>query len=113
MLMVNPIFSDGKEYISAVRAAEKIGYASDYISQLCRAKKIPGQLIGKSWYVDFASLVEYKKNRQLGKTKKSLVSGPKGQTLGIQKGLTLENLEKSLPIILSQPSSETTAGEAR
>src|SRR3989344_3646009 len=67
MLMVNPIFSDGKEYISAIRAAEKIGYASDYIGQLCRAKKIPGELIGKSWYVDFPSLVEHKKNRKLGK----------------------------------------------
>src|SRR3989344_825839 len=67
MLMVNPIFSDGKEYISAIRAAEKIGYASDYIGQLCRAKKIPGELIGKSWYVDFPSLVENKKNRKLGK----------------------------------------------
>jgi len=103
--MISPIFSDGKEYISAVRAAEKIGYASDYIGQLCRAKKIPGQLMGKSWYVDFASLVEHKKNRQLGKAKKSLVSEPKGQTL--------LNLEKSPEIILPQPSSETTAGEAR
>src|SRR3989344_158110 len=103
--MISPIFSDGKEYISAVRAAEKIGYASDYIGQLCRAKKIPGQLMGKSWYVDFASLVEHKKNRHLGKAKKSLVSEPKGQTL--------LNLEKSPEIILPQPSSETTAGEAR
>src|SRR3989338_2228928 len=71
-IMISPIFSDGKEYISAIRAAEKIGYASDYIGQLCRAKKIPGQLIGKSWYVDFVSLVEHKKNRQLGKAKSKI-----------------------------------------
>src|SRR3989344_6530853 len=67
MLIMNPIFSDGKEYISAIRASKKIGYASDYIGQLCRAKKIPGQLIGRTWYVDYVSLVEHKKNRQLGK----------------------------------------------
>ncbi|MEK9171888.1 MAG: hypothetical protein AAB782_01480, partial [Patescibacteria group bacterium] len=72
--MTGSIFSNGKEYISAIRAAEKIGYASDYIGQLCRAKKIPGQLIGKSWYVDFTSLVEHKKNRQLGKVKKTSTS---------------------------------------
>ena len=71
--MISPIFSDGKEYISASRAAKKIGYASDYIGQLCRAKKVPGQLIGRTWYVDFASLTEHKKNRQFGKMKKLVV----------------------------------------
>jgi len=39
MLMALPIFLEGKEYISASRVAKKIGYASDYIGQLCRAKK--------------------------------------------------------------------------
>src|SRR3989338_8023675 len=134
MLMNRPIFSDDKEYISAIRAAEKIGYASDYIGQLCRAKKISGRLIGKTWYVDFASLLDYKKNRQFGKVKKSLISeskdlAEKSQTLNTDsQGPTLrsetlensndrlqhdENSPASLPIALPQPSSETTAGEAR
>ena len=65
--MESPILFDGKEYISASRASQKIGYASDYIGQLCRAKKIPGKLIGRTWYVDFASLVEHKKNRHYGR----------------------------------------------
>ncbi|MDO8471329.1 MAG: hypothetical protein Q7S49_01840, partial [bacterium] len=107
MLMTTSIFSEGKEYISASRAAEKIGYASDYIGQLCRAKKIPGQLIGRTWYIDFAFLIEHKKNRQLGRVKKSLVSeskglAGKGQTLNIDsqglilKSETLENLTGGL-----------------
>src|SRR3989344_5359964 len=70
MLMIEPILSEGKEYISAIRASKKIGYASDYIGQLCRAKKIPGKLIGKTWYVDFASLLEHRRTRRLGKKKK-------------------------------------------
>ncbi|MSR87944.1 MAG: hypothetical protein EXS69_02155, partial [Candidatus Zambryskibacteria bacterium] len=57
------IFKDGEEYISASRAAEKVGYSSDYIGQLCRAKKIPGQLVGRTWYIDLNSLVEHKKNK--------------------------------------------------
>src|SRR3989344_172633 len=67
--MESPILFDGKEYISASRASKKIGYASDYIGQLCRAKKIPGRLIGRTWYVDLDSLVEHKKNRQYGRKK--------------------------------------------
>ena len=67
MLMELDIFSEGKEYISASRASKKTGYSSDYIGQLCRAKKIPGRLIGRTWYVDFKSLSEHKKTRKLGK----------------------------------------------
>lgn len=71
MLMELDIFSGGNEYISASRAAQKSGYASDYIGQLCRAQKIPGRLIGRTWYVDFPALIEHKKTRQLGRVKKS------------------------------------------
>src|SRR3989344_3997704 len=63
------LFKEGKEYISASRAAKKIGYASDYIGQLCRMGKVPGKLIGRSWYVDFESLVNHKRNSKLGKPK--------------------------------------------
>src|SRR3989338_6312597 len=67
MLMELDIFSSGKEYISASRAAQKSGYASDYIGQLCRSGKIAGKLIGRTWYIDYAELVKYKKTRKLGK----------------------------------------------
>src|SRR3990167_1604599 len=70
MLMALSIFLEGKEYISAIRASKKIGYARDYIGQLCRAKKIPGKLIGKTWYVDFTSLLEHRRTRKLGKKRK-------------------------------------------
>ncbi len=65
------IFTEGKEYISASRAAEKSGYTSDYIGQLCRAKKIPGRLVGRTWYLDLESLLNHKKEAQPGKRKQS------------------------------------------
>lgn len=65
MLMALDIFAEGKEYISASRASEKTGYSSDYIGQLSRAKKIPAKLLGRTWYVDLAALIEHKKTRQL------------------------------------------------
>ena len=76
MLMDNAIFVDGKEFISAVRASKKIGYSRDYIGQLCRAKKIPGKLIGKTWYVDYSALTLHRKTRKLGKKKKAEFQAP-------------------------------------
>src|SRR3989344_638744 len=105
--MISPIFSDGKEYISASRAAKKIGYASDYIGQLCRAKKVPGQLIGRTWYVDFASLTEHKKNRQFGKMKKLVVReylAPLALEKKIVTSPLLFSLEKSAEIIAQESS---------
>src|SRR3989344_4020752 len=76
MLMNNSISVDGKEFISAIRAAKKIGYASDYVGQLCRAKKIPGRLIGRTWYVDFESLLEHKRNHRVRKIKNPITDRP-------------------------------------
>ena len=57
---------NGKTYISAKRAAEILGYASDYIGQLCRAKKIDAEMVGRSWYVDLEMLkAHHEKKRQV------------------------------------------------
>jgi hypothetical protein len=71
MLMELDFFSQGKEYISASRAAKKTGYTPDYIGQLCRAGKIAGKLIDRTWYVDFESLLAHKRTRQLGKPRRA------------------------------------------
>ena len=94
MLMNSPIFSDGKEYISASRASKKIGYASDYIGQLCRAKKIPGRLIGRTWYIDFTALLEYKESRKSGK--KGKTGDGSTQTSEIKKIVLSYDQEKFL-----------------
>jgi hypothetical protein len=49
----------GKRYISARRAAREHRYHSDYIGQLVRANKVLGQKVGRSWYVEEESLVNY------------------------------------------------------
>lgn len=63
------IIEKGNEYVSASLAAKKLGYTSDYIGQLCRSGKIPGKLMGRTWFVDLQVLVNHKKNRKLGKPK--------------------------------------------
>jgi len=49
----------GKRYISSRRAAKEHGYHSDYIGQLIRGGKVVGQKVGRSWYVEEASLIAY------------------------------------------------------
>ncbi len=76
MLMDKDLLVDGKTYISAIRASKKIGYASDYIGQLCRGGKIPGKLIGRSWYVDFDALSTHKRENKVRKNKAILKNVP-------------------------------------
>lgn len=63
------IFSKEKGYISAHEAAEKTGYTSDYIGQLCRRRKVPARLVGRAWHVDLDALLEHKENTQPGRKK--------------------------------------------
>ncbi len=49
----------GKRYISSRRAGKEHHYHPDYIGQLIRAHKIPGQKVGRSWYVDAEALNSY------------------------------------------------------
>lgn len=55
----NLILQD-KNYISAKRAADIFGYASDYVGQLCRAGKLDSQMVGKSWFVTQESIIKHR-----------------------------------------------------
>jgi hypothetical protein len=50
---------DGKKYLSSKRAAREHKYHIDYIGQLIRAGRVAGRKVGRSWYVEEASLKEY------------------------------------------------------
>lgn len=47
----------------ASKLAKDFKYTSDYIGQLCRAKKVDAQLVGRSWYVNPNSLADHKSGR--------------------------------------------------
>src|SRR6185437_7177252 len=49
----------GRRFISTKRAGKEHKYHSDYIGQLIRGKKVVGQKVGRSWYVEADSLSEY------------------------------------------------------
>lgn len=54
---------DGVVYEKASTLAKRFKYTTDYIGQLCRAKKVDAQLIGRSWYVNPESLESHKESR--------------------------------------------------
>ena len=51
---------DGKNYVKASKAARELGYATDYVGQLCRSGQIDAHLIGRTWYVNQDELGNHK-----------------------------------------------------
>jgi hypothetical protein len=60
---------NGVEYKPASALAKEFKYTTDYIGQLCRAKKVDAQLIGRSWYINPLSLKNHKKGLYNNKSK--------------------------------------------
>lgn len=54
---------DGREYVSAIKAASLTGYHQDYVGQLARQGKILSRQIGTRWYVDRDALIRHKKEK--------------------------------------------------
>lgn len=59
---------NGVSYEKASLLAKEFKYTSDYIGQLCRAKKVEAQLIGRTWYVNRSSLENHRATKY-GKNK--------------------------------------------
>ena len=51
---------DGKSYVKASKAAKELGYATDYVGQLCRGGQVDAHLIGRTWYVNQEHLSTHK-----------------------------------------------------
>ncbi len=60
---------NGKEYVKASRAARDLGYATDYVGQLCRSGSVDAHLVGRTWYVNPETLgahrLEKKRNSRI------------------------------------------------
>lgn len=54
---------DEVEYVKASVLAKKHNYTTDYIGQLCRARKVDAHLVGRTWYVFPPSLDGHKTTR--------------------------------------------------
>lgn len=83
---------DGKDYISANRAAKLTGYNQDYIGQLARGNQILSRQVGKRWYVDRESLLQHKAEKD------ALLAAVQVESVGLAKPEDLQApVEESVP----------------
>jgi len=68
---------DGKDYISAPRAAEITGYHQDYVGQLARTGKILSRQVGNRWYVERSGITAHKKEKD------ALLAAVQAEAVGI------------------------------
>jgi len=70
---------DGKDYISATRAAELTGYHQDYVGQLARAGKVLSRQIGNRWYVERQGILSHKKEKD------SMLAAVQAESVGLRR----------------------------
>ena len=58
--MKDVLILEGKNYISAKRAALVFGYTSDYVGQMCREGKLDCKMLGRTWFVKQESVHAHK-----------------------------------------------------
>lgn len=88
---------DGVEYTKASHVAKEFGYTSDYIGQLCRAKKVNARLVGRSWFVNVPSLEAHREGRyQLQKQGKVVNKIDVSEELTVQSADQENNNKKYL-----------------
>src|SRR3990167_5305408 len=108
--MDSSLYFNGKKFISASRAGEITGYTSDYIGQLCRAKKINSKIVGRTRYVLESDVVSYGESfSKESKSKKSL--NPEKNKYSILSKKTGKNLKKISISNLSNNNSKNKSSK--
>ncbi|MDR3571056.1 MAG: hypothetical protein P4L81_02565 [Candidatus Pacebacteria bacterium] len=86
------IFFDGKEYLSAARAAEQTGYTQDYVGQLARSGSVLSRQVGNRWYVERESIISHKQEKD------SLLAAVQKEAVGLAKPHAAEfKIDSSTP----------------
>lgn len=75
---------DGREYVSAPRAAEITGYHQDYVGQLAREEKVLSRQIGARWYVERTALLEHKREKD------ALLAAVQAEAVGLRSRKPLQ-----------------------
>ena len=70
---------DGKDHVSAARAAKITGYHPDYVGQLARTGAVISRQVGNRWYVDREAIVAHKQEKD------GLLGAVQAQSVGIAR----------------------------
>lgn len=69
--MTEHIDIDGKKFVKATLAADRVGYTPDYVTRLARSNKIDAHQSGRVWYVDPESLKRFALEAEAEKRQRS------------------------------------------
>jgi hypothetical protein len=98
---------NGKSYVKASKAAQDLGYTSDYVGQLCRGGHVDAHLVGRTWYVNPDTLtvhrVEKKRNARLKAREYAKKAIEESRSLSVNK---TKNSYKNIPIRYEGDKSE-------
>jgi hypothetical protein len=70
---------DGRDYVSAAKAAALTGYHQDYVGQLARGGAVLSRQIGNRWYVDREGILAHKNDKD------ALLAAVQAESVGIAK----------------------------
>ena len=84
------VFFDGKDYVSAAKAADITGYHPYYVGQLARGGKVISQQIGNRWYVDRAGILAHKEEKD------DLLAAVQAESVGLSRRATAEGLANKI-----------------
>jgi hypothetical protein len=80
---------NGRTYVKASKAARDLGYASDYVGQLCRSGSVDAHLVGRTWYVNPDTLgahrMEKKRNARVKAREHARKSIEEARSLRVQQ----------------------------
>lgn len=94
--MDSSITFDGRDFISAARAAKITGYSQDYVTQLARGSKVLARQVGNRWYVDREALVSHKEEKD------SLLAAVQSESVGLGKATPAPEILKEEPITVPE-----------
>jgi hypothetical protein len=94
----------GKEMHSIRSVSERTGYSPDYVTRLAREGKIVASQVGRNWYVDVDSIINYVAMMELEqKIRQQKLSGERKRELQLNEMLSLQNQAFSREVNVRQP----------
>ena len=95
---------DGKDYVSAARAAEITGYHQDYVGQLARSGSVMSRQVGNRWYVDREGIIKHKSEKD------KLLGAVQSQSVGLARASMAEGTVRAQPDTGQETSESAYAG---
>ena len=87
---------DGKDYVSAMRAAKLTGYHQDYVGQLAREGTVLARQVGNRWFVERESIAAHKTEKD------ALLAAVQVQAVGL-RGREIDPEPQDVPV---EPTAE-------